>query len=106
MTREQIEKIINAIPDISDITEELDILRELSNSDYDAIKAERDMLITERDDYRKKFEELTTKYKERFVDTFTTASPGQTVTNFERAITTEGPAVSINDLDFFEGGTE
>lgn len=106
MTREQIEKIINAIPDISDITEELDALRELSDADISALTVERDTLMSERDEYRKKFEELTAKYKERFIDTFTTAEPGQTVTNFERAITTEGPAVSINDLDFFEGGTE
>ena len=106
MTREQIEKIINAIPDISDITEELDALRELSDADISALTVERDTLMSERDEYRKKFEDLTAKYKERFIDTFTTAEPGQTVTNFERAITTEVPAVSINDLDFFEGGTE
>ena len=99
MTLEQIQKIIDKIEDISDITEELDELKQLANTDVNAI-------MRERDDYRNRFEDLNRKYKERFIDTFTDAKPGQTVTNFERVIADDNKAVSINDLDFFEGGTE
>lgn len=99
MTLEQIQKIIDKIEDISDITEELDELKRLANMDVNTI-------MSERDDYKSRFEELNRKYKERFIDTFTDATPGQTVTNFERIISDENKGVSINDLDFFEGGTE
>ena len=99
MTREQVEKILSKIEDISDITEELDSMRGLADVDVDALRAERD-------DYKKRFEDLNKKYKERFIDTFTDAKPGETVTNFERIITDDVKSVSINDLDFFEGGTE
>ena len=99
MTLEQIQKIIDKIEDISDITEELDELKRLANMDVNTI-------ISERDDYKNRFDELNKKYKERFIDTFTNATPGQTVTNFERVIEDGNKTVSINDLDFFEGGTE
>lgn len=99
MTREQVEKILSKIEDISDITEELESMRGLADVDVDALRAERD-------DYKKRFEDLNKKYKERFIDTFTDAKPGETVTNFERIITDDVKSVSINDLDFFEGGTE
>lgn len=99
MTLEQIQKIIDKIEDISDITEELDELKRVANMDVNTI-------ISERDDYKNRFDELNKKYKERFIDTFTNATPGQTVTNFERVIEDGNKTVSINDLDFFEGGTE
>ena len=99
MTLEQIQKIIDKIEDISDITEELDELKRIANMDVNTI-------ISERDDYKNRFDELNKKYKERFIDTFTNATPGQTVTNFERVIEDGNKTVSINDLDFFEGGTE
>ena len=99
MTLEQIQKIIDKIEDISDITEELDEQKRVANMDVNTI-------ISERDDYKNRFDELNKKYKERFIDTFTNATPGQTVTNFERVIEDGNKTVSINDLDFFEGGTE
>ena len=99
MTLEQIQKIIDKIEDISDITEELDELKRVANMDVNTI-------ISERDDYNNRFDELNKKYKERFIDTFTNSTPGQTVTNFERVIEDGNKTVSINDLDFFEGGTE
>lgn len=99
MTLEQIQKIIDKIEDISDITEELDELKRVANMDVNTI-------ISERDDYKNRFDELNKKYKERFIDTFTNSTPGQTVTNFERVIEDGNKTVSINDLDFFEGGTE
>lgn len=99
MTPEQIQKIIDKIEDISDITEELDEMKRLANTDVNEI-------MRERDGYKNRFEELNQKYKERFIDTFTDATPGQTVTNFERVISDGDKGVSINDLDFFEGGTE
>ena len=99
MTLEQIQKSIDKIEDISDITEELDEQKRVANMDVNTI-------ISERDDYKNRFDELNKKYKERFIDTFTNATPGQTVTNFERVIEDGNKTVSINDLDFFEGGTE
>ena len=99
MTAEQLQRIIDRIGDVSDITDELEELRGFVNVDLNAI-------IGERDDYRNRFEELNRKYKERFIDTFTNAEPGNTVTNFERVIEDGNKTVSINDLDFFEGGTE
>ena len=66
--------IIDALPNATDFSEHLDVLRSAITADnarIGEIMSERDALEAERDDYKRKFEESDRKFRERFKSEFT-----------------------------------
>ena len=60
--------IIDALPNASDFSEHLDVLRAAISADnarIGEIMSERDALVAERDEYKQKYEESDRKFRER-----------------------------------------
>lgn len=99
--------IIDALPNASDFSEHLDVLRAAINTDNEDIgtlMSERDALVAERDEYKKKFEESDRKFRERFKSEFTGNRSAGTETHTDNFANTS--ELRVEDLDIFNGATE
>ena len=99
--------IIDALPNATDFSEHLDVLRAAINADnakIGEIMSERDALEAERDDYKRKFEESDRKFRERFKSEFTGNRSAGTETHTDNFANTS--ELRVEDLDIFNGATE
>lgn len=107
--------IIDALPNATDFSEHLDVLRSAITADNarigeimserDALEAERDALEAERDEYKKKYEESDRKFRERFKSEFTGNRSAGTETHTDNFANTTSE-LRVEDLDIFNGATE
>lgn len=99
--------IIDALPNATDFSEHLDVLRNAisaDNAEIGEIMSERDALEAERDDYKRKFEESDRKFRERFKSEFTGNRGAGTETHIDNFANTS--ELRVEDLDIFNGATE
>ena len=99
--------IIDALPNATDFSEHLDVLRSAitaDNASIGEIMSERDALEAERDDYKRKFEESDRKFRERFKSEFTGNRGAGTETHTDNFSNTS--ELRVEDLDIFNGATE
>ena len=99
--------IIDALPNATDFSEHLDVLRSAITADnarIGEIMSERDALEAERDDYKRKFEESYRKFRERFKSEFTGNRSAGTETHTDNFANTS--ELRVEDLDIFNGATE
>lgn len=99
--------IIDALPNASDFSEHLDVLRAAISADnarIGEIMSERDALVAERDEYKQKYEESDRKYRERFKSEFTGNRSAGTETHTDNFANTS--ELRVEDLDIFNGATE
>lgn len=99
--------IIDALPNATDFSEHLDVLRAAINADnakIGEIMSERDALEAERDEYKKKYEESDRKFRERFKSEFTGNRGAGTETHTDNFSNTS--ELRVEDLDIFNGATE
>ena len=99
--------IIDALPNATDFSEHLDVLRSAITADnarIGEIMSERDALEAERDDYKRKFEESDRKFRERFKSEFTGNRGAGTETHTDNFSNTSD--IRVEDLDIFNGATE
>lgn len=100
--------IIDALPNATDFSEHLDVLRAAINADnakIGEIMSERDALEVERDEYKKKYEESDRKFRERFKSEFTGNRSAGTETHTDNFANTTSE-LRVEDLDIFNGATE
>lgn len=100
--------IIDALPNATDFSEHLDVLRSAISADnakIGEIMSERDALEAERDEYKKKYEESDRKFRERFKSEFTGNRGAGTETHTDNFFTTTSE-LRVEDLDIFNGATE
>ena len=99
--------IIDALPNATDFSEHLDVLRAAINVDnarIGEIMSERDALVVERDEYKQKYEESDKKFRERFKSEFTGNRGAGTETHTDNFANTS--ELRVEDLDIFNGATE
>ena len=99
--------IIDALPNATDFSEHLDVLRAAISADnarIGEIMSERDALVAERDEYKKKYEESDKKFRERFKSEFTGNRGAGTETHTDNFSNTS--ELRVEDLDIFNGATE
>lgn len=100
--------IIDALPNATDFSEHLDVLRSAITADnarIGEIMSERDALEAERDEYKKKYEESDKKFRERFKSEFTGNRSAGTETHTDNFANTTSE-LRVEDLDIFNGATE
>lgn len=100
--------IIDALPNATDFSEHLDVLRSAITADnarIGEIMSERDALEAERDKYKQKYEESDRKFRERFKSEFTGNRSAGTETHTDNFANTT-TELRVEDLDIFNGATE
>lgn len=101
--------IIDALPNASDFSEHLDVLKSAISADdarIGEIMSERDALVKERDDYKSKYEEIDRKFRERFKTEFTGNRDAGTETYTDNLSGSDDSVPRVEELDIFNGATE